>query len=169
MSCVVDRRPLCFTVGSPTELTGAPPVNGTDSQASEPVAGIHTQPWQPPQLVRRRLLQAGAYKPLKDAIPIIMRDADVSFTTALKMASEWTVLMNLNELLLLNGKMKCDLQTLRLIVQPISILLALLDKISKQFDNIFCDKNENVCRILMSWNIWIKLNNIPIYILFKKY
>ena len=28
MSCVVDRRPLCFTVGSPTELTGAPPVNG---------------------------------------------------------------------------------------------------------------------------------------------
>ena len=25
VSCVVDRRPLCFTVGSPTELTGAPP------------------------------------------------------------------------------------------------------------------------------------------------
>ena len=41
--------------------------------------------------------------------------------------------------------MKCDLQT-----TPYSILLALLDKISKQFDNIFCDKNENVCRILMS-------------------
>ena len=75
----------CFLVSDTTSLSGQPAGRYRDSVLGD----VEVTDDRRLVIAGQRLLQAGAYKPLKDAIPIIMRDADVSFTTALKMASEF--------------------------------------------------------------------------------